>query len=176
MIETERLILRPYRDADRAPLAAMNGDPRVAEWLAGPLTSEASDALIDRLQAHIVEAGWGFWAAERRADGQVIGMVGLAPPGVEGIARGRAVELAWRLAFEAWGQGYAVEGAKAAFDWARDRLELDEVIAITAQTNLRSQAVMRRVGLELRLDRSFDHPRVPIGSPLRRHVLFAVDI
>ena len=173
MIETERLILRPYRDADRAPLAAMNADPRVGAWLAGTLSREASDALIDRLQAHIEANGWGWWAAELRVTGEVVGMIGLSPPGLPEVAQGRSVEMGWRLSPSVWGLGLSTEGARAALDWALGHLDVDEVYAITAATNLRSQAVMTAIGLEARPERAFDHPRVPPGNPLRPHVLHA---
>lgn len=172
MIETGRLILRRPEARDREGLFAMNADPRVGEWLAGSLSQEQNDALIARIQAHIDEKGYGFWAAERKADGKVIGMAGLLTMG-EDLPPGPALEIGWRFAAEAWGQGYATEGAQAALAWAFANTPAPEVVAITARTNLRSQAVMRRIGMTPEPWRDFDHPRVPDGSPLKAHVTFS---
>jgi RimJ/RimL family protein N-acetyltransferase len=171
VIETERLVLRRPEDRDREALLAMNADPRVAEWLAGPMTAEQNDALIARIQAHCDEKGYGFWAAERKSDGKVLGLAGLLTMG-EDLPPGPALEIGWRFAVEAWGQGYATEGARAALAWAFAELDPPEVVAITARTNLRSQAVMRRIGMVPVPARDFDHPRVPDESPLKAHVTF----
>lgn len=172
MIETARLILRRPEDADREAIFAFNADPRVAEWLAGPMTREQNDALVDRIQAHIDDKGYGFWAAERKADGAVIGLAGLLTMG-EDLPPGPALEIGWRFATQAWGHGYASEAASAALAWAFANTQAPEVVAITARTNLRSQAVMRRIGMAAEPWRDFDHPRVPDGSPLKAHVTFA---
>jgi RimJ/RimL family protein N-acetyltransferase len=172
MIQTARLVLRRPEDGDRAALLAMNADPRVAEWLAGPLTAAQNDALIAKIQAHIDEKGYGFWAAERKADGQVVGLAGLLTMG-EDLPPGPALEIGWRFAAEAWGQGFATEAASAALAWAFANTDAPEVVAITARTNLRSQGVMRRIGMSAEPWRDFDHPRVPDGSPLKAHVTFA---
>ncbi|MBJ7412239.1 MAG: GNAT family N-acetyltransferase [Phenylobacterium sp.] len=170
MIETDRLILRAFREEDRAPLAAINGDPRVGEWLGGAIDRTASDALLDRLNAEIARDGFGFFAAERKADGQLVGMIGIraqkdAPPAP-------CLELGWRLAVEAQGQGYATEGARALLDWGFATQGNDEILAWTAASNLRSQAVMRRIGMIPDPARDFDHPALAEDHPLRRHVVF----
>lgn len=170
MIETARLILRPWRDQDRAAFADINGDPRVGDWLGGVIDRAASDALMERLSAEIAEQGFGFWAAERKADGRLVGMVGLrrqtdAPPAP-------CLEMGWRLAAETWGQGLATEGAAAALRWGFANLSADEILAWTAASNLRSQAVMRRIGMAPDPARDFDHPKLADDHPLRRHVTF----
>lgn len=170
MIETERLILRAFREDDRAAFAEINGDPRVGEWLGGAIDSAASDALIDRINAQIAEDGFGFFAAERKADHRLVGMIGIraqrdAPPAP-------CLELGWRLAVEAQGQGLATEGAQAALAWGFGNRDADEILAWTAQTNLRSQAVMRRLGMRHDPARDFDHPVLTADHPLRRHVVF----
>ncbi|WP_337185041.1 GNAT family N-acetyltransferase [Phenylobacterium sp.] len=171
MIETARLLLRPWRDADRPAFAAINGDPRVGDWLGGAIDRAASDALMDRLQAQIAADGFGFWAAERREDGRLVGMIGLrrqaaAPPAP-------CLELGWRLSPEAQGGGLATEGAKAALAWGFAHHDVAEILAWTAQTNVRSQAVMRRIGMAPDPSRDFDHPTLAGDHPLRRHVVFA---
>ncbi len=173
MIETARLILRAPTDADREAIAAINADPRVGEWLGGMLTRTASDVLVARIQAGIVGHGYGFWAAERKVDGELIGLIGLLPILEDSdLPLAPGVEIGWRLSPAAWGQGYAAEGAAAALAWGFEHLPVDEVVSFTARINLKSQAVMRRIGLERDETRDFDHPRLPPGSPLRPHVVF----
>ena len=174
MIETERLILRPPTDADREPLFVLNADPRVGEWLSGPLSREANDALVDRVLAMIAEHGFSLWTVERKTDARVIGMAGLLAMGAD-LPPGPALEVGWRFAPESWGHGYATEAAKAAIAWGfAHRPEAPEIVAITARTNLRSQAVMRRLGMVPEPWRDFDHPRVPDDSPLKPHVTYSL--
>lgn len=170
MIETERLILRAFRDQDREAFAAINGDPRVGEWLGGAISREQSDATVDRINAQIAADGFGFWAAERKVDARLVGMIGLrrnvGPPAPT------ALELGWRLSPDAQGTGLATEGAKAALDWGFANLEADEILAWTAATNVRSQAVMRRIRMRHDPSRDFDHTALAADHPLRRHVVF----
>jgi len=171
-IETARLILRPFREEDRAAFASLNGDPRVSDWLGGPIDRAASDLILDRINAHIAEHGFGFWAAELRAERRLAGMIGIRRMPEE-LPCAPAIEAGWRLAPDLWGQGLAAEGARAALDWGFAHLPDDEIIAITAIGNLRSQAVMRRIGMVEQPKRAFDHPLLPQGHPLRRHVVYA---
>lgn len=173
MIETERLILRAFREDDREAFAAINGDPRVNEWLGGPISRERSDDTLDRINAQIAADGFSFWAAERKADGRLVGMIGLrrnvGPPAPT------ALELGWRLSPDAQGTGLATEGAKAALDWGFANVETDEILAWTASTNVRSQAVMRRIGMRHDPTRDFDHTGLAEDHPLRRHVVFVAE-
>lgn len=171
MIETERLILRAPEDADRAAIAAMNADPRVAATLGSALTREESDAMVDRIRVHIGLHGWGFWAVERKVDGAVVGLTGLIAMGAD-LPPGPAVEIGWRLAYDAWGGGYATEAARAALGWGLEHIRPPEIIAITARSNLRSQAVMRRIGMVPDPSRDFEHPKLAQDHPLRAHVTF----
>lgn len=172
MIETGRLVLRPYREDDRDAFAALNGDPRVGAWLGGVQDRAASDAMMDRINAHIAEHGFGLWAAERKADGRLIGFVGLAVVKAGALPLGPAIEMGWRLIPEAWGQGLATEGAAAALAWAFANLDAPEILAFTAETNLASQGVMRKIGMVADPSRDFDHPRLAEDHPLRRHVVY----
>ena len=172
MIETERLLLRPFTDADREPFALINGDPRVSDWLGGPIDGAASDAGIARINGHIALNGFGFWAAELKAERRLVGMIGLKRMDSE-LPPAPAIEAGWRLAPSAWGQGLAAEGARAALDWGFRALGVEEIVAITAETNIRSQAVMRRIGMAPDPARDFDHPLLAAEHPLRRHVVFA---
>lgn len=171
MIETERLILRAFREEDRAPFAAINGDPRVSDWLGGPISVDQSNATLDRINAHIAAHGYGFFAAERKADGRLVGMIGLQPVR-DDLPPAPAVELGWRLAPDAQGTGLATEGAAAVLAWGFANLGRDALIAFTAESNLRSQAVMTRIGMRHEPARDFDHPGLAADHPLRRHVVF----
>ncbi len=169
MVRTERLVLRPWAEADRGPFAALNADPRVTEFLPGPLSAEQSDALAARLGAHVAEHGWGLWATEHQ--GRFIGFVGLARPSFEAPFT-PCVEVGWRLAFEAWGHGFATEAARAALAFGFGELGLDEIVSFTVPANARSIAVMERLGMRREPRDDFDHPRLPEGHRLRRHVLY----
>lgn len=171
MIQTERLILRAYREEDRRDFAALNGDPQVGAWLGGTLDRTGSDALLDRLNAHIIERGWGAWAVERKADGKLIGMTGLAPVS-DALPVGPAIEIEWRFIPDAWGKGYASEAARAVLSWAFANLDQDEFLAFTADTNLASQGVMRKIGMIADPSRDFDHPNLAADHPLNRHVVY----
>lgn len=173
MIETERLILRAPEDRDRAALAALNGDPRVGEWLDGVKTREESDAIVDRVNAHIAEHGFGFWAAERKADGAIIGMAGLLAMGAD-LPPGPALEVGWRLSPDTWGHGFATEAARAATAWGFANRDVAEIVAITARGNYRSQAVMMRIGMVPEPWRDFDHPKLADDHPLKAHVTYSL--
>lgn len=172
MIETERLILRPWRDRDRAAFAEINADPRVHDWLGGPIPPAATDAMVDRINAAMAANGFGLWAAEHRADGRLAGMIGLSRVGAGDLPVGPCVEIGWRLHPDFWGQGLASEGARAVLDWGFGPGGLAEILAFTAQSNRASQAVMRRIGMAPDPARDFDHPRLAQDHPLRRHVVW----
>lgn len=131
MMETERLLLRRWRDGDREPFAAMGRDPEVMRHFPSLLTRQESDAMIDnRIEAHFERHGFGLWAIERRSDGAFLGFTGLlnivfASP-VEG-----EVEIGWRLARQAWGQGYGYEAACAAVHYGFGVLDLPRLVAMT---------------------------------------------
>jgi RimJ/RimL family protein N-acetyltransferase len=172
MIETARLWLRPFRDADRDAFAAINADPHVSDWLGGAIDRAASDAFIDRSRADDDAHGCGCWGVERRADGRLVGMVQLSRMDPR-LPPAPAIEIAWQLAYDCWGQGLASEGAGAALDWGFVRLGAREILALTAAVNLRSRAVMDRIGMVEQPQRAFDHPRLAADHALRRHVVYA---
>ena len=157
--------------ADREPFAAMNADPEVMEHFPAPLTRDESDALVDRIEAGFDEQGWGLWALEERESGAFLGFTGLNRPGFDAHFT-PAVEIGWRLARPAWGRGYASEAARAAAAFAFETLALDELVSFTAVANVRSQRVMQRIGMTRDPADDFDHPALPAGHPLRRHVLY----
>jgi len=168
-LTTERLRLRQWRPEDRSPFAAMNADSRVMEFFPAPLSREKSDALARRCEALISERGWGAWAVERRDTGQFIGMTGLHAPTAP-LPFSPCIEVLWRLAFDHWGRGYATEAARAAVEFGLTVGGLDEIVAFTTISNVRSINVMRKLGMAEA--EHFDHPGVPTGSELRPHVLY----
>ncbi|MBE7217549.1 MAG: GNAT family N-acetyltransferase [Caulobacteraceae bacterium] len=171
VIKTERLILRQWRAADRAPFAALNADPAVMEHFPALQTRAESDAAIDRQMASIAVGGSGFMALELKADGVFLGFVGVKPTGRD-LPFGGGPEIGWRLARHAWGRGYASEAARAALADAFRR-GAERVVSFTATTNTRSQAVMARIGLQRAPELDFDHPALAPGHRLQRHVVYA---
>ena len=171
MIQTERLILRQWREEHREPYAAMMADPEIGYWLAGTQTRDQSLAAIDRFQAELDANGFGMMAAERRNDGAFIGAVELEllKPSMP-IAPGH--EIGWRFARHAWGCGYASEAARALLADGFERLGLAEILAFTAVSNTRSRAVMERIGMRHQASRDFDHPALAADHPLLRHVVY----
>jgi RimJ/RimL family protein N-acetyltransferase len=170
-LRTDRLLLRAWRESDLAPWAAMNADPEVRAYFPELLTTEQSEASVAGFQADLDLRGWGWWAVEVRATGEFIGFTGLDP--VEDDMPFTGVEAGWRLTRTAWGHGYATEAARAAVDFGFRRLDLDEILAVTVATNLRSQAVMRRIGMTHDPADDFDDPSMPEG-PLRRSVVYRI--
>ena len=174
MIETDRLLLRRWRATDLDPFAALNADPSVMEHLPAPLDRAATAALIRRIEGHFDVHGFGLWAVELKRDASLAGFVGLSVVEFE-VAFAPAVEVGWRLARSAWGHGYATEAARAALDFGFEAERMDEIVSFTVPANLKSRAVMERVGLERDSGGDFDHPGLPEGHRLRRHVLYRID-
>jgi RimJ/RimL family protein N-acetyltransferase len=170
-LETDRLLLRRWRDADLPVFAALNADPRVMEHFPDVLTRAESDALVARIEASFDAHGYGLWALERRADGAFLGFTGLLDVGFD-APFAPALEVGWRLAHDAWGHGYASEAARASLAYGFATVGAPEIVSFTARVNERSQAVMRRIGMTRDPADDFDHPLVAVGDPLRPHVLF----
>lgn len=171
MIRTARLLLRRWREEDLAPYVAMHDDPEVAYWLGGPVARARIDGAVERNNALIDQVGYGIWVIERTEDGRLIGAAGLRRVFDDYPFDG--IEVGWRLARDAWGQGYASEAGRACLGYGFEAAGLDEIIAFTATTNRRSQAVMGRVGLVRDPARDFDHPQMDPGHPLRRHLFYS---
>jgi RimJ/RimL family protein N-acetyltransferase len=166
-----RVCLRQWRDADREAFAAMNSDGRVMEFFRSPLSQVQSDAMIDYIQKHFSEHGFGLWAVEVPDVAPFVGFAGLAVPQFSAHFT-PSVEVGWRLAFEYWGHGYATEAARLALGYGFRTLALAEVVSYTSVMNHRSRAVMERLGMRRDPADDFDYPRLPEGHPLRRHVLY----
>jgi RimJ/RimL family protein N-acetyltransferase len=200
LLTTQRLILRPWRETDREGFARLNDDPAVMEFMLRTLSRDESDALAAGIQAAIEKRGWGFWAVEVKAGegaAAFIGFVGLSVPSFTAhftspIAKSRlrrflpacerrdfralpCVEIGWRLAKEHWGAGYASEAAAACLRFGFERLKLQQIVAFTVPLNKRSIGVMERIGMSRNPSDDFDHPKLPPGHPLQRHVLYRIN-
>jgi RimJ/RimL family protein N-acetyltransferase len=173
-LQTERLILREWRDDDLAPYAALNADAMVMEHFPSTLTREQSDEMVDRMRATWAARGYGLWAAEVKETRRFIGFIGLSSPSWD-AAFTPCVEVGWRLSKESWGNGYAPEGALAALEFGFTRVDLprDEIVSFTTVANDRSRRVMEKIGLHHHPSDDFDHPLLPDG-PTRRHVLYRI--
>ena len=174
-LSSGRIHLRPWRDEDREPLAAMNSDLRVMEFFRSNLSRIESDAMVERIQKHFKDHGFGLWVLEVPGVAPFVGFAGLA------WARFRAhftpaVEVGWRLAFEHWGHGYATEAARLALGHGFGTLALLEVVSFTSATNHRSRAVMERLGMRRDPAEDFDYPSFPEDHPLGRHVLYRLSL
>jgi RimJ/RimL family protein N-acetyltransferase len=172
VIETSRLKLREWRSADIDPFAVMCADPRVMATLGALMTHDDSAALIDRMISLQARDGHCFWAVAARDTDELIGWCGLIRGSAPTIAG--KLEIGWRLAHRHWGHGYAREAAQAALDWGFVNRADDSIWAITTPGNVRSWGLMERLGMIRNHALDFDHPNVPDGSPLKRHVTYCI--
>lgn len=170
-LPTDRLLLRSWQPADRAPFAAMNSDIAVMEYFPALLTVDESDALILRFQAEFAARGFCPWAIEERVTGTFIGFVGLRDV-PDNLSFAPGVEVGWRLARPFWGRGYATEAASAALTFGFETVGLTEIVSYTSAINLRSRRVMERLGMSRNPADDFEHPNVATANLLRPHVLY----
>ena len=171
-LETERLVLRDWRDCDLNPFAKMSADPVVMATLGPLMSSGQATALIEELITISNNFGHTFWALERLEDQQFIGWCGIIRGDVE-VINGK-LEIGWRLASDSWGKGYAREAAEASLGWAFANLPDNRVWAITSAGNSRSWGLMERLGMMRHSELDFDHPDVSDGSPLKPHVTYSI--
>lgn len=174
ILSGDRILLRDWREEDRAVFAATNADPRVMEFFPTCLDRAQSDSLVDGIEAHFREHGFGLWAVELPGVAPFIGFAGLAVPRLKAHFT-PCIEIGWRLAFEHWGRGYATEAAGLALAHGFYTLALPEVVSFTAIANRRSRALMERLKMCRDPEDDFEHPALPEGHPLRRHVLYRLD-
>ena len=171
VLRTERLMLREWRDSDRIPFAELNADPDVMQFMPKRLNQDESDALAQRIKDHFLQNGFGWWAVEVVGGESFIGFVGLSIPRFSASFT-PCVEVGWRLARHAWGNGYATEAARSAVRFGFEELHLNEIVSFTVPHNVRSRRVMERLGMTHNPAEDFEHPLLPDGDPLRRHVLY----
>ena len=178
-LTTDRLRLRPWRDSDVDPFLAMSNDPVVMAHFPSLYTRDFVESNIARVQKHIDEKGYGFWALEEIGGAPFIGFCGISDVLFD-VPWKPAVEVGWRLARNAWGNGYATEAARAAIGFGFRKLQLDEIVAFLLPMNQRSAAVCERLGMVRDPSRDFDHPLIAEGAisvggfPQRRHILYAL--
>jgi len=177
ILKTKRLILRPWREEDLEPFAQLNADSRVLEYFPSVLTHEESNNLALRLKVTLEKNGWGLWAAVLLETDEFIGFIGLNKWTKSSLPTHftPAVEIGWRLGFEYWGKGYATEGAIACLGYGFETLSLDEIVSFTAVQNMRSRRIMEKIGMHHDPKDDFDHPKLPEGHWLRRHVLYRIE-
>ena len=173
-IRTPRTLLRAWKESDREAWAAMNADDEVRKYFPKLLTRGESDVEFDRINNSIKQRGWGMWALEIPGTHPFAGFVGLNPPAYDAVWQ-PAVEIGWRLAQDAWHNGYATEAAQAAMQFAFEHLQLPQVLALSVTTNTPSHKVMDRLGMTRWHGMEFDHPRVPTDWPLKNHIVHRID-
>ena len=171
----DRVLLRRWKPEDRGPFAALNANPVVMEHFPATLTPAQSDDLVDRVEGLFERNGYGLWALEVPGVTPFAGFVGLLEQTFPAHFT-PAVEIGWRLSPDWWHHGFATEAARLAVAFGFGSLALSEIVSMTSTTNLPSQAVMRRIGMHRDPADDFDHPSVPPGSPIRRHVLYRLSL
>jgi RimJ/RimL family protein N-acetyltransferase len=170
IIQTNRLILREWKDKDLEAFARLNQDPKVLEFLSAPLTFEESADWIKRINQHFKEHGFGLWAATLTT-GEFIGYIGLNVPAFAAHFT-PCVEIGWRLASAFWEKGYATEGAQAVLEYGFNQLGLKEIVSFTVPANTRSIRIMEKIGMKRDLSGDFHHPKLPKDHRLSLHVLY----
>lgn len=172
-LRTERLILRPWRDEDLEPFAAMNADPEVMRYFQSTLDRPASARLIDRIREHFAQHGFGPWAIEIPEVAPFIGFTGLLVPDFDAFFT-PCVEVLWRVAREHWGRGYAPEAAREAMRYGFEQAGLEEIVSYSVEGNRASRRVMEKLGMRRNPEEDFEHPKLEPGHPLRPHVLYRI--
>jgi len=176
-LETQRLILRDWREADWAEFWRVTNTAAVMRWLGDPADEATRNGARERLEGYRRDHGHTFWVLERKADGghlsgALLGFCGLKRSNVEGEAVFGMMEVGWRLREDAWGHGYAKEGAIASLDAAFERFGADEVVALTVAGNTASWGLMLRLGMRRREDLDFEDPRW--GPHLNPSIVYSI--
>lgn len=171
VLKTERLLMRPWRDADLEPYVALGADARLMRYFPWTIDRAESEASMARFRAHFAEHGWGPWVVEVPGQTAFAGVIGLSYVRTETHFT-PAVEVAWRLFGEYHGRGFATEAARAAVRYGFETAGLNEIVALCTPDNLASRRVMEKLGMTRDPADDFDHPRVPPDHPMRRIVLY----
>ncbi|MDP4094948.1 MAG: GNAT family N-acetyltransferase [Bacillota bacterium] len=171
-IETERLLLRDWKEQDLVEFREMNKDSRVMKFFPKTLTDDETDSFYSRIEEEFKNYGYGLYAVETKQDNSFIGFTGFHWATFNSQFT-PCIEIGWRLKFDAWGNGYATEGAKACLKYGFETLKLTDIYSFTSKINLQSENVMKKIGMTKAME--FEHPNIVEGSPLRRHVLYVVN-
>jgi len=170
IFESDRLGFREWTEADKAPFGKMNANEEVMKFFPKLMTQTESDSLVQRINQHFDNNGFGLWAVEVKETNEFIGFIGFLTISFEDFFT-PGVEIGWRLDNAFWNKGYATEGAQACLKYGFEILDLSEIYSFTALSNQPSINVMKKIGLK-KQDKTFEHPKVEVGSPLREHVLY----
>lgn len=170
-LETDRLIIREWRDEDIVPFSSMNSDLEVMRYFVKPMTFEQSVLMVEKMRSVFESKGYSFYCVEERISGLFVGLTGIAPVLLD-VDFSPATEIGWRISRQFWGRGYAPEAANAVLNYARDVVQLEEVVSFTSENNLNSQRVMEKIGMLYDPDGDFMHPNVSAGNALSKHVLY----
>ncbi len=171
VIRTPRLVLRGWRSDDAPAFYAMNQDPRVFEFLPSPMSMEQVEAFIGVQQELLARTRACYFAVE--VEGHLAGFVGLKRHGPDStLPFAPCTDIGWRLAPAYWGRGVAGEAARACLAYGFGELDLEEIVSFTVPENLRSRAVMEKLGMHMDAGGGFAHPALPPEHRLSRHVLY----
>lgn len=173
-LETERLIMREWRDDDLPAFAAMNADPEVMRYFPSLQTRSESNGLVDRITEHFKEHGFGLWALEEKESQSFIGFTGFLASPIKFISNDE-IEVGWRMARAFWRRGFALEAATACIEWFWTNTNRSRIISYTSKINEPSRLLMDKLGLEHQPGLAFDHPKIPQNHPLCRHVVYLKD-
>lgn len=171
-IETKRLVLRDWKETDLDPFCQLNADKEVMTHFPKTLSTEETNDFYRSILSEMKECGFGLYAVEEKESKEFIGFIGFHQATFEADFT-PCIEIGWRLRKEAWGKGYATEGAAACLEYGFSELNFTDVFSFTAEINRPSKNVMRKIGMDF--IKTFDHPQVKDDSPLKKHVLFGIN-
>jgi ribosomal-protein-alanine N-acetyltransferase len=171
--ETQRLIFRDWKDQDLDEFRLMNKDLMVMKHFPKTLTEDETDSLFNIIQDEFRNCGYGLYAVESKSNNSFIGFIGFHMADFNAQFT-PCTEIGWRLKYEAWGNGFATEGAKACLKYGSEVLKFKKVYSFTSKTNIKSENVMKKIGMLKTME--FEHPNIIVGSPLKKHVLYAIDL
>jgi [ribosomal protein S5]-alanine N-acetyltransferase len=170
--ETKRLIFRDWNEQDLNEFRMMNKNTRVMEYFTKTLNEEETDRFYNIIQDEFRNYGYGLYAVETRHNNDFIGFIGFHWANFNSQFT-PCIEIGWRLKYEAWGNGFATEGAKACLKYGFDTLGFNKIYSFTSKINLPSENVMKKVGMVKVME--FEHPNIIENNPLRKHVLYSID-
>lgn len=173
IIETERLILRTWKEEDAEAFYQINQDPKVLEFLPGPMTMAEVKQFIAHRNQCFIELRYTLWAVEEKQTQALIGFVGLSSPSWQAHFT-PCVEIGWRIGSQYWGKGYATEAARAVLEYGFNIIGLPELVSFTVPQNIRSTGVMKKIGMTHDQADDFIHPKLPLDHPLSQHVLYRI--
>ncbi len=171
-IETSRLRLRDWEEADLKPFIELNADEKVMTYFPKTLSTEETKVFYKTIVSEFEEYGFGLYAVELKESKEFIGFIGFHRATIE-VDFTPCIEIGWRLKKEAWGKGYATEGAKACLNYGFNLLNFNNVYSFTADVNDPSKNVMRKIGMQF--IKTFNHPKIETSSSLNKHGLFHIN-